>query len=82
MLFTVDFQNGMTMTLKSENLHLVEHNGKTMLVTKTDVAIVPLATFPLHLATPEELAARETKATEEREVVRAVLDAPKRTAKV
>lgn len=73
MLVTFDFQNGMSIVLKPENIQVADNGGKeTVLVTRTDKAIVPLLFFPALLATPDELKARADKA-------KAVADAPQAT---
>lgn len=64
MKVTIDFENGMEITLKPENLHLIDNGGReTVMVTKTDKAVIPLIFFPNNLlATPAELKAREDAA--------------------
>ena len=59
MKITVDFENGMQVTLKPENVQLVDNHGKdTVLTFKTDHTLVPIMFFKSLLATPAELGAR------------------------
>lgn len=59
MKITVDFENGMQVTLKPENVQLVDNNGKdTVLTFKTDHTLVPIMFFKSLLATPAELGLR------------------------
>jgi len=63
MKLTFDFENGMQLSLKPENIQLLDNgiNG-TAAVTRTDNAIIPLLFFKqAMLATPLELMAREEK---------------------
>lgn len=63
MKITIDFENGMQLTLKPENLQLADNNGiGTALVTRTDKAVIPIVFFNLAVATPTEMAAREAAA--------------------
>lgn len=65
MKITIDFENGMEVNLKPENLQLVDIKAPTGELAvavgfKTDVAQVPFLFFPnLQLATKEELAIRK-----------------------
>jgi hypothetical protein len=62
MKILIDFENGMQLTLKPENVQLFDNGGKsTVVATKTDNAIIPLLFFPALLATPEELKERERR---------------------
>ena len=63
MKLTIDFENGMTLSLKPENIQLVDNAGKeTVAITRTDNAIIPVLFFKgALLATAEELKAREEK---------------------
>ena len=64
MKVTIDFENGMVLTLKPENLQLIDNDGKeTVLATRTDNAVIPLLAFKLLVATPAEIKAREENAT-------------------
>lgn len=64
MKITIDFENGMQVNLKPENIQLVDIKtpaGELAIAVgfKTDVAQVPFLFFPgLQLATKEELAQR------------------------
>ena len=60
MKVTIDFENGMQLTLKPENIQLIDNGGKeTVAITRTDNAIIPLIFFKQSLlATPLELKAR------------------------
>src|SRR5208337_1429940 len=59
MKITVDFENGMQVSLTPENVHLVDNQGKdTVLAFKTDHTLVPIMFFKSLLATPPELQAR------------------------
>jgi hypothetical protein len=63
MKIVFDFENGMQLSLKPENVSLVDNGGKnSVLITKTDQTVVPLIFFTPLLATQEELKAREDKA--------------------
>jgi hypothetical protein len=63
MKLTVDFENGMVLTLKPENISLIDNGGKdTVAITRTDNAVIPLVFFNTLLATPAELKAREVAA--------------------
>jgi hypothetical protein len=63
MKISIDFENGMVLTLKPENISLIDNGGKgTVAVTRTDNAIIPLVFFKSLLATPAELKAREDAA--------------------
>lgn len=60
MKITVDFENGMQVTLKPENIQLVDNGGKeTVLTFNTDHTLVPIMFFKSILASPAELKARE-----------------------
>ena len=62
MKISIDFENGMQVDLKPENIQLVDNSGReTVLVFKTDHAVVPVMFFPLVLATKEEVEARPKK---------------------
>ena len=64
MKITVNFENGMELTLTPDNIQLVDNNGKeTVAITRTENAIIPLVFFKALLATPDELKVREAKAT-------------------
>ena len=68
MKITVDFENGMQVTLKPENVQLVDNNGKdTVLTFKTDHTLVPIMFFKSLLATPAELGARNAAAKAEKQ---------------
>lgn len=59
MKITIDFENGMQMTLKPENLTLADNGSESVIITKTDTSIIPLFIFPtVRLATKEEVDAR------------------------
>ncbi len=59
MKVTFDFENGMTLALKPENIQLVDNGGKeTVAITRTDNAVIPLIFFKQFLATEDELKAR------------------------
>ena len=59
MKITVDFENGMQVTLKTENVQLVDNHGKdTVLTFKTEHTLVPIMFFKSLLATPVELGLR------------------------
>src|SRR5208282_3361706 len=59
MKITVDFENGMQVSLTPENVHLVDNQGKdTVLAFKTDHTLVPIMFFKSLLASPAELQAR------------------------
>lgn len=59
MKITVDFENGMQVSLKPENVQLVDNHGKdTVLTFKTDHTLVPIMFFKSLLATPAELGLR------------------------
>ena len=59
MKITVDFENGMQVTLKPENVQLVDNHGKdTVLTFKTEHTLVPIMFFKSLLATPVELGLR------------------------
>lgn len=63
MKIIVDFENGMQLSLKPENIQLMDNGGKdTVAITRTDNAVIPLIFFKSLLATAEELKAREEKA--------------------
>jgi hypothetical protein len=60
MKISVDFENGMQVTLKPENLQLVDNASReTVLTFKTDHSIVPILFFKPLLATEDEIKARE-----------------------
>jgi ABC-type uncharacterized transport system YnjBCD ATPase subunit len=63
MKFTVEFENGMQLSLQPKNIELVSNNDdQVILITRTDMAIVPLLLFPnLRLCTPEEIKARDAQ---------------------
>jgi hypothetical protein len=62
MKLIVDFENGMQLSLKPENVELIDNGGQnTVAITRTDNAIIPLIFFKGLLASPEELKAREEK---------------------
>ncbi len=63
MRITIDFENGMQLGLKPENLHLIDNGGTAALITKANNGIIPLLSFTSSLATPDELKAREERAT-------------------
>ncbi|MFI5260842.1 MAG: hypothetical protein ACHQU0_03545 [Candidatus Paceibacteria bacterium] len=62
MKILIDFENGMQLALKPENLQLIDNGGTAALVTRTENAVLPILFFKSPLATPEELKAREEKA--------------------
>jgi hypothetical protein len=63
MRITVDFENGMEVKLKPENIQLIDNNGQgTVLTFKTEHTLVPIMFFKTLLATPAELKAREDAA--------------------
>jgi hypothetical protein len=62
MKLLVDFENGMQLSLKPENVQLIDNDGKAVVITRTDNAVIPLLFFAVSLATPEELKAREESA--------------------
>jgi len=64
MKIQIDFENGMQISVKPENIQLLDNDGKnSVVVTKTDQqAIVPLLFFSALLATPAELQARKDAA--------------------
>jgi len=74
MKVTVDFENGMQLTLKPENIQLIDNGGReTVAVTRTDNAIIPIVFFKgVLLATPDELKAREEKAKADAAAAKAV----------
>ena len=60
MKITVDYENGMQVNLKPENIQLLDNAGKnSVLIFKTDLAAVPIMFFPALLATPDEIKARQ-----------------------
>ncbi len=64
MKLLIDFENGMQLALKPENLQLIDNGGdSSALITRTENAILPLVFFKVPIATPDELKAREDKAT-------------------
>ncbi len=63
MKILIDFENGMQLGLKPENLHLIDNGGTAALITKANNGIIPLLSFTSSLATPDELKAREERAT-------------------
>ena len=68
MKITVDFENGMQVTLKPENVQLVDNHGKdTVLTFKTEHTLVPIMFFKSLLATPVELGARNAAAKAEKQ---------------
>ena len=63
MKISVDFENGMVLSLKPENISLVDNGGKdTVAIARTDNTVIPLVFFKPLLATPAELKAREDAA--------------------
>jgi hypothetical protein len=63
MKITVDFENGMQVTLSPENIHLLDNPGQgVVLAFKTEHTAVPIVFFKNQMATPAELKAREEKA--------------------
>ena len=63
MKITFDFENGMQLSLKPENIQLFDNGGQnTVLGTKTDQTVLPLLFFKTLLATEEEIKAREIRA--------------------
>jgi hypothetical protein len=63
MKFTADFESGLVLSAKPENLQLIDNGGKgSVLVVKTEHTLVPLTFFSAVLATPEEIKARAEKA--------------------
>jgi len=63
MKISVDFENGMVLSLKPENISLVDNGGKdTVAIARTDNTVIPLVFFKTLLATPAELKAREAAA--------------------
>jgi hypothetical protein len=63
MRITVDFENGMEVKLKPENLQLIDNQGKdTVLTFKTEHTLVPVMFFKALLASPAELKSREDAA--------------------
>ncbi len=60
MKITFDFETGMELTLKPENVSIAENPGQGLaLVTKTNEQVLGLLFFPnISLATPAELKAR------------------------
>jgi hypothetical protein len=79
MKMTFDFENGMQLILKPENVNLVDNGGKeTVLITKTDQSVIPLVFFKtVLLASPSELQARAVIAAE---LVKAEADKVKKEA--
>ena len=68
MKITVDFENGMQVTLKPENVQLVDNHGKdTVLTFNTEHTLVPIMFFKSLLATPAELGARNAAAKAEKQ---------------
>jgi hypothetical protein len=64
MRITIDFENGMQLALKPENLQLIDNGGdSSALITRTENAILPLVFFKVPIATPDEVKARSEKAT-------------------
>ena len=60
MKITVDYENGMQVNLKPENIQLLDNAGKnSVLIFKTELAAVPIMFFPALLATPDEIKARQ-----------------------
>jgi len=65
MKVTFDFDNGTQLSLKPENIKLIDNGGKeTVAITSTDSAVIPLIFFKGVLATAEELKARSVAATQ------------------
>jgi len=66
MKVTFDFDNGTQLSLKPENIKLIDNGGKeTVAITSTDSAVIPLIFFKgVFLATAEELNARSVAATQ------------------
>ena len=63
MKFLIDFENGMQLALKPENLQLIDNGGdSSALITRTENAILPLVFFKVPIATPDEVKARAEKA--------------------
>lgn len=59
MKLIIDFENGMQLTLKPENLTLADDGTQCVIVTRTDTTIIPLFNFPtVRVATKEEVEAR------------------------
>lgn len=76
MKVTFNFENGMELSLKPENVSLSESNKGVALVTKTNEQVLALLLFPnTSLATPEELAARAAKAAAEAAAAKAAAEA-------
>jgi hypothetical protein len=74
MKVTVDFENGMQLTLKPENIQLIDNGGReTVAITRTDNTIIPIVFFKgVLLATTDELKAREEKAKADAAAAKAV----------
>lgn len=61
MKILIDFENGMQLALKPENLQLVDNGGQAALITCAENAVLPLLSFKASLATKEELEVRQAK---------------------
>ena len=78
MKITFDFETGIELTLKPENVSIAENPGQGLaLVTKTNEQVLGLLFFPnISLATPAELKARAAAAKAAASVPAAPLSVP------
>jgi hypothetical protein len=75
MKLTVQFDNGMELTIKPEHASLIDNNGKAVLVTRTENAVIPILFFNAALANADELKAREAAAAKKAAIEKANVDA-------